>query len=312
MIAYPAVILMVADADDREFMKQLYVRYHAMMYRMAHSMLGSNSDIDDVVSEACVGLIRKVSVLRAFERNVLEAYIISTVKNAAYAYLRRQALRREDEQTMESIITVRNVTKRFGAQQVLKDVSLDIPKGKITGIIGRNGSGKTVLLKCIIGIMPCNEGEITVAGQRIGRDVDYARDVGFLIDLPGYIPGMSGYANLMYLASIQKRIGKAEVVRALERVELDPKSRKPAGKYSMGMKQRLGIAQALMEEPSILILDEPMNGLDNKGVGQMRNLLLELSRAGRTLVITSHNPLDIETLCDLVFEMDGGVLAARA
>ena len=209
---------------------------------------------------------------------------------------------------METCIEVQNVVKRFRDQVVLKNVSISFEKGKIHGIVGRNGSGKTVLFKCICGLMHPEEGVILVNGKRVGRDVDMPEDIGAIIEAPGFLPNYSGYKNLRFLANIRRKIGKEEILNVLKTVGLDPESRKHVGKYSLGMRQRLGIAQAIMEDPEIRILDEPMNGLDNAGVQDIRALLLELKAQGKTILLASHNHEDIAALCDTVHEMDGGVL----
>lgn len=209
---------------------------------------------------------------------------------------------------METCIEVQNVVKRFRDQVVLKNVLISFEKGKIHGIVGRNGSGKTVLFKCICGLMHPEEGVILVNGKRVGRDVDMPEDIGAIIEAPGFLPNYSGYKNLRFLANIRRKIGKEEILNVLKTVGLDPESRKHVGKYSLGMRQRLGIAQAIMEDPETLILDEPMNGLDNAGVQDIRALLLELKAQGKTILLASHNHEDIAALCDTVHEMDGGVL----
>lgn len=209
---------------------------------------------------------------------------------------------------METCIEVQNVVKRFRDQVVLKNVSISFEKGQIHGIVGRNGSGKTVLFKCICGLMHPEEGVILVNGKRVGRDVDMPEDIGAIIEAPGFLPNYSGYKNLRFLANIRRKIGKEEILNVLKTVGLDPESRKHVGKYSLGMRQRLGIAQAIMEDSEILILDEPMNGLDNAGVQDIRALLLELKAQGKTILLASHNHEDIAALCDTVHEMDGGVL----
>lgn len=209
---------------------------------------------------------------------------------------------------METCIEVQDVVKRFRDQVVLKNVSISFEKGQIHGIVGRNGSGKTVLFKCICGLMHPEEGVILVNGKRVGRDVDMPEDIGAIIEAPGFLPNYSGYKNLRFLANIRRKIGKEEILNVLKTVGLDPESRKHVGKYSLGMRQRLGIAQAIMEDPEILILDEPMNGLDNAGVQDIRALLLELKAQGKTILLASHNHEDIAVLCDTVYEMDGGVL----
>ncbi|MGI6184762.1 MAG: ABC transporter ATP-binding protein [Candidatus Fimadaptatus sp.] len=206
----------------------------------------------------------------------------------------------------ESAVSVRGAVKRFREVRALDGVSVEFERGRIHGLIGRNGSGKTVLLKCICGFMSLNEGEIDVAGKRVVPT--RPQDVGLIIESPGFIGGYSGMKNLELLAAVRGRVGKDELRAAMRAVGLEPGMRKPVRKYSLGMRQRLGIAQAIMEDPDILLLDEPMNGLDNAGVRDMRNLFKELRARGKTIILASHNPLDIEELCDTVCEMDAGRL----
>ncbi len=207
-----------------------------------------------------------------------------------------------------SVITVNNVTKKFRENIVLDNVSLELEKGTVTGLVGRNGSGKTILMKCILGLVSPTAGSITVRGKQVGKDVDIPDNIGVIIETPGFLPNFSGYNNLMQLAKIRRKIGKAEVRAAIQRVGLDPDDKKHVGKYSLGMRQRLGLAQAIMENPDILILDEPMNGLDKEGVKDMRQYLLDLKAQGKTILIASHSAEDIDVLCDTVCEMDKGVL----
>ena len=170
----------------------------------------------------------------------------------------------------EPIIVINNVLKEFKNQIVLNNVNADFYMGKIYGIIGRNGSGKTVLLKCICGLLNASAGNITVNKKIVGREIDFPQNVGFIIETPGFLTNYSGYKNLKYLASIRGLIKQDTIKKTMELVGLDPADKKPVGKYSLGMRQRLGIAQALMENPDILILDEPMNALDYDGVNEMR------------------------------------------
>ena len=207
---------------------------------------------------------------------------------------------------MENCIEVQNVVKRFRDQVVLKNVSISFEKGQIHGIVGRNGSGKTVLFKCICGLMHPEEGVIRVNGKRVGRDVDMPEDIGAIIEAPGFLPNYSGYKNLRFLANIRRKIGKEEILNVLKTVGLDPESRKHVGKYSLGMRQRLGIAQAIMEDPEILILDEPMNGLDKKSVKKVEDILKAFVENGGTLLMTSHIEQQVEACCKIVYEIDGG------
>lgn len=211
----------------------------------------------------------------------------------------------------DNIITVTNVSKHFKEGTALKNVTIAFEKGKIHGIIGRNGSGKTVLFKCICGFTSPSSGEIVVNGKIIGKDTDIPDNVGIIIEAPSFLPNYSGYKNLSLLASINGKIKKEAIRDAILKVGLDPDSKKHVRKYSMGMRQRLGIAQAIMEDPEILIFDEPMNGLDHTGVKEIRNLLKNLRDEGKTIIIASHNPEDIHELCDTVCEMDAGILTVR-
>ena len=206
------------------------------------------------------------------------------------------------------VIRVEGVYKRFGTDTVLKDVSRSFERGRIHGIVGNNGSGKTVLMKCICGFLIPDGGSITVNGERVGVDVDFPRDMGLIIETPGFLPNVTGMKNLEILASLNKKIGLEEIAAAIRRVGLDPLMKKPVGKYSLGMRQRLGIAQAIMENPSLLILDEPLNGLDKHGVMEMRQLIKGLKEQGKTILLASHNQGDIDELCDTVCEMDAGVM----
>ena len=211
-----------------------------------------------------------------------------------------------DKQTID----VEHVVKHFKNEEVLKDVSLHCTSGKIYGIVGYNGSGKTVLFKCICGLYNADEGQILINGKVMGKDMTILKNAGVIIEEPGYIRNMSGYKNLELLYRINNKADREKIENAMRRVGLNPKSRKKVGKYSLGMRQRLAIAQATMEDQDILILDEPMNGLDKRGIEEMRNFFLEQKELGKLIIMASHNSTDIETLCDEVFEMDEGMLNA--
>ena len=201
-------------------------------------------------------------------------------------------------------MTAEHVYKSFGREQILSDISLSVPPGKIVGVVGSNGSGKTVLMKCLCGFLRPDKGEIVVNGRRVGKDCDFPPSLGIIIETPGFIPTMSGYRNLKTLASLQGLIGRREILAVLERVGLRASMRKPVGKYSLGMRQRLGIAQAVMEDPAALILDEPFNGLDKETVDDMRGLLLGLRDRGKAILLASHNGEDIRELCDEAVHME--------
>lgn len=207
------------------------------------------------------------------------------------------------------MITVKNVSLSIKKTEILKDISAEFERGRIHGLIGRNGSGKTMLMKCICGFVRPTSGEITVDEKRIGKDCDFPKNIGIIIETPGFIPYYSGYKNLKLLADLNKKIGAEEIKKAMLQVGLDPDLKRHVKKYSLGMRQRLGLAQAIMENPDLLILDEPMNGLDKEGVADMRKYLLDLKEQGKTILIASHSAEDIEVLCDTVCEMDKGILS---
>ena len=206
------------------------------------------------------------------------------------------------------MIQIKNVSLTINKTVILKSVCASFERGKIHGLIGRNGSGKTMLMKCICGFVKPSQGEIFVDGKRVGKDVDFPKNTGIIIETPGFIPYYSGYKNLKLLAGLNNKIGKQEVREAMEKVGLDPDLKRHVKKYSLGMRQRLGLAQAIMEGPELLILDEPMNGLDKDGVKDMREYLLALKMQGKTIIIASHSAEDIDILCDTVSEMDKGRL----
>lgn len=206
------------------------------------------------------------------------------------------------------MIKAENVCLTLQKNEILKNVSIHFERGKIHGLIGRNGSGKTMLMKCICGFVKPTSGEITVDGKRIGKDCDFPNNAGIIIETPGFIPYYSGLKNLKLLADLRKKISTDDIRNTMKRVGLDPDLKRHVRKYSLGMRQRLGLAQAIMENPDLLILDEPMNGLDKDGVEDMRKYLLDLKAQGKTILIASHSAEDINVLCDTVCEMDKGKL----
>lgn len=210
-----------------------------------------------------------------------------------------------------AIISVENVSLTIGPAHILRGVSIQFEEGLIHGIVGRNGSGKTMLMKCICGFIRPTTGRIFVDGRQVGRDVDFPPDLGLLIETPGFVPYYSGLKNLALLAAINRRVSKEQLNACMEQLGLGDAKDKRVSKYSMGMRQRLGIAQAIMEDPKLLILDEPLNGLDEQGVQDIRALLLDLKRQGKTVLLSSHNGEDIDLLCDSVCRMAGGVLTRQ-
>ena len=208
------------------------------------------------------------------------------------------------------IIDIKNVSLRIGKTDILKSINISFEEGRIHGLIGRNGSGKTMLMKCICGFIRPTSGIITVGGKQIGKDIDFPENMGIIIEAPGFIPYYSGYKNLKLLAGLRGKIGKNEIIKSMEQVGLDPYLKRHVRKYSLGMRQRLGLAQAIMENPDLLILDEPMSGHDKEGVSDMRGYLKLFREQGKTILIASHSAEDISILCDTVCEMDKGVLSS--
>ena len=201
---------------------------------------------------------------------------------------------------MGAYIEINHVTKKFGDDVILHDINISMEQGKVYGISGNNGSGKTVLMKCICGFLPVTEGVIRVGGKIIGAEIDFPESIGVIIETPGFLTNLTGMRNLEILAGLQGKITKNEIREAICKAGLDPGLKKSVAKYSLGMRQRLGIAQAIMEDPEFLILDEPFNGLDKHGVEDIRNLLLGLKKDGKTIILARHNSEDIRILCDKV------------
>lgn len=212
------------------------------------------------------------------------------------------------EITEDTAIRIENLNKSFSDQQVLKNVSISVEKGSICGLIGRNGSGKTVLMKCICGFLKPDNGKIFLRGKRMQGEKSIIGNMGIIIEVPGFFEDETAKNNLYYLAAINNKIKKEDVDRVLRLVGLDPHDRKKVKKYSMGMRQRLAIAQAIMEDQDIILLDEPMNNLDQEGVKDIRNLLLYLKEQGKSILLSSHYSEDIQYLCDKVYRISHGEL----
>ena len=204
------------------------------------------------------------------------------------------------------MLEIKNLTKTFGTQTVISDISMTLVSGKIYGLVGRNGSGETMLMKMILGFVSPSSGSIKIEGKVLGKDISMPDRIGAIIENPGFLPEYSGFKNLKFLAMIHHKISNEEIRNAMRMVGLDPDSKKHVGKYSLGMRQRLGLAQALMEHPDILLLDEPLSGLDNDGVQEMYQILLKQREAGKLIVVASHSSEDIRVLCDEIFHFDKG------
>jgi len=219
----------------------------------------------------------------------------------------------EDEMALgdsSRVVEVEAVSKRFGRQLVLDDVNLTVPARQICGISGPNGAGKSMLLRVISGLVRPTDGRVAVFGERIGTDVEFPRDTGVLIETPGFLRNYSGIRNLELLAMIRNRVTREEIAATIALVGLDPDDRRAVRTYSTGMRQRLGIAQALMERPELLILDEPTKGVDRDGVRLVHDLLRDVKSKGVTVLLTTHSREELHDLCDAAYLMDGGRLTA--
>ncbi|MEG1428099.1 MAG: ATP-binding cassette domain-containing protein [Oscillospiraceae bacterium] len=206
------------------------------------------------------------------------------------------------------MIAIDKIIKTYGKNTVLKQISVQFISGVIYGLVGTNGCGKTTLMRCICGFTRPTSGTVSVMGKIIGKDVDFAPSTGAIVEEPGFLAHESCRKNLSILAGISGKVDKARIDEVIRMVGLNPTDKKPVGQYSLGMRQRLGIAQAILEDPSQLILDEPFNGLDKQGVADIHDLLQQWKAQGKTILLASHSAADIEKACDVVYEMENGSL----
>ncbi len=203
----------------------------------------------------------------------------------------------------EIMVQVAHVQKAYKDNVLFTDLNFSMERGECCAVIGENGSGKSVLLKMICGLVRPDAGEITVAGERLEKG-RFPKDIGVILDNAGFLPNETGLKNLSIIAGILGKVTKEELEETMRSVGLDPASRVNVGKYSLGMKQRLAIAQAIMERPSLLILDEPFNGIDQKTVKDFRRLLERLNKEERiTILMTSHHQEDIQGLCGNIYQI---------
>ncbi len=203
---------------------------------------------------------------------------------------------------MSTVISVKNMSKSFKGRNLYNNINLTIPEGKCIGFVGHNGVGKSVLFQCMMGLMPVDSGEVEVFGEAVGgKDGKFPSNVGILINQPGYVDFYSGFKNLKLLADINSTISKEDIIKTMKLVGLDPASKTPVKKYSSGMKQKLGIAQAIMENQQLIVLDEPYNALDFQTNKDITNVLSKLVSQGRTLLLTSHQHEYLEKLCDKMY-----------
>ena len=206
-------------------------------------------------------------------------------------------------------VVLTNVSKTIGHDDVLKNISATFESGNIYGIFGRNGSGKTMLFRAICGLIKITTGEIYFNDLKLHRDVSYAPNVGVIIETPSFWKQFSGFENLKMLAAIQGKITDVEIAESLRRVGLDPNDKRPVKKYSLGMKQRLAIAQGIMEKPDLIVFDEPTNALDEEAINLLRQILIEEKARGAIVLIASHNKDDIRLLSDVFMKMESGRLS---
>ncbi|MBU5263789.1 ABC transporter ATP-binding protein [Bacillus atrophaeus] len=195
---------------------------------------------------------------------------------------------------MTSYIECKHMVKKLKGNHVLNDISFSIKENEFVVLRGHNGSGKTMILRAIAGLLTLTKGEVSVNGLVIGRDTDFSEHTGLLIEYPSFIPVYSGLQNLKFLASIKKKVSVEEIKEVIRKVGLDPEDKRKVKRYSLGMKQRLGIAQAIMEKPKLLLLDEPTNALDKKGINLILDILKSEKENGTTIVVASHD----DTLCE--------------
>lgn len=207
---------------------------------------------------------------------------------------------------MTAIINVNNISKKINEYTIFQNISFTIQQGECVGLIGHNGSGKTMIMKALCGFITIDAGEIIVNEKDILCGKKYITDAGVLIEAPIFLNRLTGYENLAILANIQKKITQKSIINALQAVGLQEAINKKVGTYSLGMKQKLRIAQAIMEQPAILILDEPFNGLDKASVEMLQSLLKDYQNNGTTILLTTHDDRQIATLCNRVYELDNG------
>lgn len=209
---------------------------------------------------------------------------------------------------METVIKLNKVSKEYNKINILNDINLEIKKGSTVGIVGGNGSGKSILFKLICGFISPDKGEVYVRDKKLGDNIDFPEDVGVFINEPGYISLYSGFNNLKLLAGINNKIDDAKIIKTMEMVGLNPNNKAKVENYSLGMKQKLGLAQAIMEDQDILVLDEPFNALDYKTYQDIKEIIKILKTQERTILLTSHNFEDIEQLCDVIYIIEDGSL----
>ncbi len=208
-------------------------------------------------------------------------------------------------------LEIKNLSKSISGKSILEHIDLAMDRGRIYGLRGKNGSGKTMLMRSICGLILPTEGTIRINGEILHKDISFSRSIGALIENPGFIAEYSGFKNLSTLASIKKAVTTEEIRSLMQKMELDPDDKKKFKKYSLGMKQKIGIIAAIMEQPELIVLDEPINALDEKSVNIVKELLLEQRKRGALIIISCHDKEELEFLADEVFCLENGKVIDR-
>ena len=218
---------------------------------------------------------------------------------------------KKDNKKEENKIVIKGLNKKIKGSPVLTDINLEFNGGKVYGLKGKNGSGKTMLMRAVSGLITADSGTVTINGEVLGKQISFPRRIGVLIENPAFISNYTGFKNLSVLASIQKRIGVDRIRQTLEEVGLDPDDKRTYRKYSLGMKQRLGIAAAVMEYPDIIILDEPVNALDESGAMLVREILRKAKERGAIIILACHDREELEFLSDVIYEISDGRIVSE-
>lgn len=205
-----------------------------------------------------------------------------------------------------TLIEIKNISKMIRGQVILENISMSLSAGKIYGLKGVNGSGKSMLMRCILGLIRTNGGEISINGQVLGKDIEFPSSVGFLLESPTFLDQYSAYKNLKILSDMNHILRESEIKEVIHRVKLNPNDKKKYRKFSLGMKQRLGIANAIMEKPDILILDEPTNALDKDGIELVQEIILEEKKRGALIILACHDQIFLERVADEIICLDQG------
>lgn len=218
---------------------------------------------------------------------------------------------KKDNKKEENKIVIKGLNKKIKGSPVLTDINLEFNGGKVYGLKGKNGSGKTMLMRAVSGLITADSGTVTINGEVLGKQISFPRSIGVLIENPAFISNYTGFKNLSVLASIQKRIDVDRIRQTLEEVGLDPDDKRTYRKYSLGMKQRLGIAAAVMEYPDIIILDEPVNALDESGAMLVREILRKAKERGAIIILACHDREELEFLSDVIYEISDGRIVSE-